>query len=163
VDDRELSQLLRNADAAIETPASGDLIAGAMRLHSRRRSRMVALSCVAMIAAGMALCPLRPIAGPPIQTPDFKMEIANLDFQDQLASRTLDELRKSEMRLAVDQHLRRLEDRAGDLRQDREETATVLLEGAADSSDSTVTYRQVAKYFPETGAGIVARQQLASE
>ena len=161
VEDGRLEQLLKNADAAIPPPACGDLVAGARRLRSRRRNGRIALGCIALVLAAIAIRPSRPDRF--AQVSNLKSQISNLDFEDQLATRTLDELLKSEHRLAVEDKLRRLEARSIDLGQEREETAVTLLEGAANSSEPAAVFRQVATYFPDTGAGIVARRQLAND
>jgi hypothetical protein len=115
----------------------------------------------ALAAAATTTWSLQPAR--PVFVSNFKSQISNLDPQDRAASRILADLIQAERRLAVEDRLRQLESRSFDFRQQREETAVALLQPAADSPNSTDNFRQIAAEFPDTGAGIVARQQLSNQ
>jgi len=84
--------------------------------------------------------------------------------QLELGNDTVAALLESEKREAVEARLRQLQAAAIDFPEARETTALLLLKSASyldTPADQAAVYRQVVGSFPNTGAGAVAREQLA--
>ena len=168
MNERELSDLLKAADGAIDAPRAGDLIGGAIRRHSRNRRRRTGAAAAGLALLIAVVCRIelrsaKPIAvAPPGAIVAARQE--NNEVELELANRTLNFLLQSEKLRATQARERQLEATVIDFRQEREMTALLLLKSAprfSGTSEQAAVYRQVADCYPGTGAGVVAKEQLA--
>jgi hypothetical protein len=168
VNDNELIHLLKDADAQGGRPHTGDLMGGAIRRQARKRHRRQAAIGAALILLIVAVCDIEMRARRPatvarsigVVLPHVDDSAAELE----LANDTVAALLESEKRRAVEARLRQLQATAVDFPQERETTALLLLKSASylnAPAEQAAVYRQVVGSFPNTGAGEVAREQLA--
>jgi hypothetical protein len=168
VNDSELIHLLRNADEAARAPQTGDLVGGAIVRQTRRLRRRRAAAGATLLLLIAAVCRIemrapRPVAvarSVGVALPHVDDSAAELE----LANDTVAALLESEKRRAVEARLRQLQATAIDFPEARETTALLLLKSASycgAPAERAAVYRQVAGNFPGTGAGTVAKEQLA--